>query len=211
VRKEIAAYERGIHPPQRLYRAHQSWRRLQFRALRRAVSSVETGSHSWHVVQDRLSRTASVGVDLDMRSWFYRETLPVCGPLLCVFPDVTMHYPGNISIGTEVFINRGVNIAAPAPVTIGDHVLIGPYTVINSGNHRFADSTRRIRDQGHDLAPITIGRDAWLGAHVSVLAGTHIGEGVVVGAGAVVTRDIPAHSVAVGIPARVVGHRSMCA
>jgi acetyltransferase-like isoleucine patch superfamily enzyme len=176
--------------------------------LRRLVASVETGSHTWHLLQDRLARTSSVGVDLAMRSWFYHQTLPSCGDLLCVFPNVTMHYPFNITIGTEVFINRGVNITAPAPVTLGDHCLIGPYAVLNSGNHRFADGKRRIRDQGHDLAPITVGRDAWLGAHVTVLAGARIGEGAVVGAGAVVTRDIPDHSVAVGVPARVIGHRS---
>ncbi|MFE5400944.1 acyltransferase [Streptomyces sp. NPDC056580] len=204
----MAAYESGRHPRQPLYQAHQVRRRLEFLVLRRLIASVRTGSHSWHLLQDRLARTSSVGLDLEMRSWFYGRTLPGCGDLLCVFPDVTMHYPSNILIGTEVFINRGVNITAPAPVTLGDHCLIGPYTVINSGNHRFADGKRRIRDQGHDLAPITIGKDTWLGAHVTVLAGAQVGEGVVVGAGAVVTRDIPAHSVAVGVPARVIGHRS---
>ncbi|MFF5011693.1 acyltransferase [Streptomyces sp. NPDC001165] len=208
MRREIAAYERGTHPPQRLYEIHQNWRRIEFRVLRRLVAAVDTGSHSWHILQNRLSRTSSVGVDLEMRSWFYSRTLQGCGELLCVFPDVTMHYPLNIRIGTEVFINRGVNITAPAPVTLGDHSLIGPYTVINSGNHRFSDAQRRIRDQGHDIAPITIGSDAWLGAHVTVLAGVRIGEGAVVGAGAVVTRDVPAHAVAVGVPARVVAHRS---
>ncbi|MGW1585428.1 acyltransferase [Streptomyces sp. NPDC002386] len=204
----MAAYERGHHSPQPLYQAHQACRRAEFRVLRLVAGSVRTGSHSWHLLQDRLARTSSIGLDLEMRSWFYSRTLPRCGDLLCVFPDVTMHYPLNIRVGAEVFINRGVNITAPAPVTLGDHCLIGPYTVINSGNHRFADAKRRIRDQGHDLAPITIGRDVWLGAHVTVLAGTRVGEGAVVGAGAVVTRDIPAHSVAVGVPARVIGHRS---
>ncbi|MGA5728429.1 acyltransferase [Streptomyces seoulensis] len=208
MRKELVAFDRERHRPQPLFQSHQCRRRLQFRALRRLVPLIETGSHSWHLLQDRLARTSSVGVDLDMRSWFYHRTLPECGDLLCVFPDVTMHYPANITIGTEVFINRGVNISAPAPVTLGDHSLVGPYVVINSGNHRFSDAGRRIRDQGHDIAPITIGKDVWLGAHVSVLAGVNVGEGAVVGAGAVVSRDIPAYAIAVGVPARVVGQRS---
>ncbi|MEU6815284.1 acyltransferase [Streptomyces sp. NPDC046860] len=208
MRKEIAAYERGDSSAQPLFEGYQSWRRLQFWALRRLLPLIGTGSHSWHIVQDRLARTSSVGVDLEMRSWFYSRTISGCGELLCVFPDVTMHYPANITVGTEVFINRGVNITAPARVSLGDHALIGPYTVINSGNHRFSDAGRRIRDQGHDLAPISIEKDVWLGAHVSVLAGVRIGEGAVVGAGAVVTRDIPAYAVATGVPARVTGHRA---
>lgn len=124
-----------------------------------------------------------------------------------MFPGTIMYYPANISIGVNVFINRGVFITAPAAVRIGDAALIGPYVVLNSGNHRFASCNRRIRDQGHDVAPITIGNDAWLGAHVTVVAGVEIGDGAVVGAGSVVTRNVDPGSIVAGVPSRRIGER----
>jgi len=105
-------------------------------------------------------------------------------------------------MGQDVFVNRGVFIVAPAPVSIGDAVLIGPNVVINSGNHRFGDPVVRIRDQGHDLRPIVIGNDVWIGANSCVLAGAVIEDGAVVAAGSVVRGRIKAGSVVGGVPAR---------
>lgn len=101
-------------------------------------------------------------------------------------------------------INRGAIITARAPVEIGDDALIGPYAIINSGNHVFVDLNTPTNLQGHTESPISIGNNVWLGAHACVLQGVTIGDGSVVGAGAVVTRDIPAHSLAVGVPAKVI-------
>lgn len=168
------------------------------------IHSIAAGSPAWHRRQDRLARTSSVGRHLWNRNTFYMLTLPRCGSQLCVFPDVVMYYPANFTIGEDVFINRGSQLSAPAPVHIGSKVLIGPCVIINSGNHRYADPDAYIRDQGHELAPITIQDDVWLGAHVTVLPGVTVGRGAVVAAGAVVTRDVEPYTVVAGVPARAI-------
>jgi acetyltransferase-like isoleucine patch superfamily enzyme len=76
-----------------------------------------------------------------------------------------------------------------------------------SSNHAVPSAKQLIRDQPDKLLPTKIGRDVWLGAGVKVLGGVTIGDGCVVGAGAVVTKDLPSYSIAVGVPARVTGHR----
>jgi acetyltransferase-like isoleucine patch superfamily enzyme len=92
-------------------------------------------------------------------------------------------------------------------ITIGDGVRIAPYVFIIAANHVFADPNTPIHKQGLANAPVTIEDDVWIGARVAVTAGVSIGRGSVIGAGAVVTRDIPPYSVAVGVPARVVKSR----
>ncbi|WP_348651587.1 acyltransferase [Micromonospora sp. WMMC264] len=142
-----------------------------------------------------------------LRQAFYEETLSLLGGRRRFYPLVAIHYPWNVEIGQGVVLNRGTFITAPGAVTIEPDVLIGPYVVINSGDHRFDDPERPVRGQGHAIAPIRIGEGSWLGAHVVVLKGVSIGRGAVVGAGSVVNRSIPDMSIAAGVPARVIGSR----
>ncbi|MDQ0664709.1 acetyltransferase-like isoleucine patch superfamily enzyme [Arthrobacter ulcerisalmonis] len=207
MRKELAAYRAQSTERQRLFEIYEGFRKFEL-TVRKGLPLPAVGSHSWHLLQERLSRRSSVGTDLDIRNWFYQQTLPTNPRALCVFPDTIFHYPQNVAIGNNVFINRGVIITAPAPINIGNDVLIGPYTVINSANHRFEEAGKRIREQGHDLSPVTLADDVWLGARVTIVAGVTIGEGAVVGAGAVVTRDVPANAIVGGAPARVIGSRT---
>jgi acetyltransferase-like isoleucine patch superfamily enzyme len=100
-----------------------------------------------------------------------------------------------------------VFITARAPITIGDNTIIGPYAIINSGDHRFADTATPIRRQGHALRPIVIGRDVWIGGHAVILKGIELGDGCVVGANAVVTHDVAPYTVVVGVPARPLSTR----
>jgi acetyltransferase-like isoleucine patch superfamily enzyme len=210
MRREIAAYERSYpRPHQPLWCIHEIRRRMGFAFLRYRIRSLRTGSHSWHLLQEKLSSRSSLGLDLEMRGWFYMATLPNCGPELCIFPGTIIYYPQNVFLGRNVFINRGVQITAQAPVNIGSEVLIGPYVVINSGNHRYADASHSIRDQGHNVSSIVIGDDVWIGAHVTILAGVTIGTGAVVAAGAVVTNDVEAFSLVAGVPARRIGGREV--
>jgi acetyltransferase-like isoleucine patch superfamily enzyme len=76
-----------------------------------------------------------------------------------------------------------------------------------AANHVFSDPDRPIHSQGLDHAPITIEDDVWIGGRVNVVAGVTVGRGSVIGAGAVVTKDVPPYSVAVGVPARVIKSR----
>lgn len=107
---------------------------------------------------------------------------------------------GTIEIGDQVFINYGVSISAHTLVKIGNRCQIGNYSLIMDNDyHQIGDKTML----GHSR-PIILEDDVWLGARVIILKGVTIGQGAVIGAGSVVTRDIPARSVAVGQPARVV-------
>lgn len=181
-------------------------RRIQL-ALRKTVGIPTPGSPSWHLLQNWLSRQSSLKCDLDYRAWFYGASLRACGENLGVYPNVLIHYPSNLSVGSFVTFNSRVMIDAPCEVTIGDHVLVGPGVVINSANHRFDDLSRPIRTQGHNRAPIVIEDDVWVGANAVIVAGVTIGRGAVVGAGAVVTKDVPAETMVGGVPAKVIRHR----
>jgi acetyltransferase-like isoleucine patch superfamily enzyme len=109
-----------------------------------------------------------------------------------------------IKIGRETFVGESVVIRGQGGVTIGDSVLIAPHAKILAVNHTFTDITRPVLEQGITGKGIVIENGAWIGAGAAVLDGVRVGQGAVVGANAVVTRDIPPHYVAVGVPARVV-------
>ena len=117
-----------------------------------------------------------------------------------LFPPLTSDFGKNLHLGKRVFINSGCRFQDQGGVTIGDDCLIGHNAVFATLNHDL-DPARRA-----DLlpAPIRLGANVWLGANATVLPGVTIGENAVVGAGSVVTKDVPANTVAVGSPARVV-------
>lgn len=112
-----------------------------------------------------------------------------------------------IEIGENTFIGPYTCIGGPGHVKIGKHCLIAAQTGIIANNHNFADPVQKIRDQGVTQKGIVIEDDCWLGFGVKVLDGVTIGQGSVIGAGAVVTKDIPAYSVAVGVPAKAIANR----
>jgi acetyltransferase-like isoleucine patch superfamily enzyme len=85
--------------------------------------------------------------------------------------------------------------------------MIASHTGIYANNHNFADLTRPMNSQGVTSKGIVIENDCWLGTGVKVLDGVRIGRGSIIGAGAVVTKDIPPYSIAVGVPAKVIGQR----
>ena len=114
---------------------------------------------------------------------------------------------GSIEIGDGANIGFNCEIFSASRVAIGASVLIAAYSYIIGGDHDFADPSRPVLEQGRKSAGITIGAGAWMGAGVKILDGVTIGPHAVLGAGAVVREDVPAHSVAVGVPARVVSTR----
>jgi lipopolysaccharide O-acetyltransferase len=116
----------------------------------------------------------------------------------------------NITFGEDVQVNNNVHIAAVENVTIGNRVLIASGVFIADHNHgsysgpRQSDPTIPPAQRPLSAASVVIGDDTWLGEHVCVLPGVRVGKGVVVGAGAVVTGDLPDYVIAVGSPARVI-------
>lgn len=121
--------------------------------------------------------------------------------------DIKSLENGNIEIGKETYIGPYACLAGPGPIKIGKSCLIASHSGIYGNNHNFADPSRKITEQGITCQGVLIEDDCWLGSGVRVLDGVTIGQGSVIGAGAVVTKDIPAYTVAVGVPAKVVSRR----
>jgi acetyltransferase-like isoleucine patch superfamily enzyme len=122
-------------------------------------------------------------------------------------PGVWLTAPGDarIRIGAGSFLNIGVMVAAMDLVEIGAHCKLANGCFVSDANHRFDDPELPVPWQGFtSRGPTRIGDNCWLGAHVVVTSGVTIGERCVVGANSVVTSDLPAHSIAVGAPARVI-------
>jgi maltose O-acetyltransferase len=102
----------------------------------------------------------------------------------------------------------GINCYAQGPISIGDDSMIGPDVMLYTRNHRHDRTDVPMNRQGYeDYRKIVIERDVWIGARAIILPGVHIGEGTIVGAGAVVTRDVPPYAIVAGNPARVVRSR----
>jgi acetyltransferase-like isoleucine patch superfamily enzyme len=116
-------------------------------------------------------------------------------------------HEGTLRLGDKCVVARGVSINCYLDVDIGECALIADDVYISDFDHRFDDLSVPIKDQGIAKARVRIGRDVWLGTKTTVSRGVRIGEGTVVGANSVVTRDLPDFSVAVGAPARVVKSR----
>ena len=98
----------------------------------------------------------------------------------------------------------GSNISG---INIGDRVLVGYRTQILSTNHVIPDDTGRIFSAGHDKKPVVIENDVWIGANCIIVAGVTIGEGAVLAAGSIVTKDVLAFSVYGGVPAKLIKNR----
>jgi acetyltransferase-like isoleucine patch superfamily enzyme len=113
---------------------------------------------------------------------------------------------GCIEIGGGTLLNLNVMVAAVDAVSIGEHCMLANGCLVTDGNHRFDDPDRPVTWQGFtSKGPVSIGDNVWLGANVVVTSGVTIGRRSVVGANSVVTRDVPAFSIAAGAPARVLG------
>lgn len=118
-----------------------------------------------------------------------------------LFPPFSADFGKNIRFGEDVFVNSGCRFQDQGGIDIGDGSLIGHNAVVTTLNHDMLRSKRA------DLRParVVIGRGVWFGANVTVLPGVNIGDGAVIGAGAVVTRDVASGAVVVGVPAKQVG------
>jgi len=131
-----------------------------------------------------------------------RELLARVGAEPFVEPPFFCDYGSNTSLGDRFYANTGCIFLDSAPVTIGDRVLFGPAVQLLTATHPVEAA---LRAQGLEYAePISIGDDVWLGGGAIVLPGVTIGDRAVVGAGSVVTRDVPADVVVAGNPARVI-------
>lgn len=116
------------------------------------------------------------------------------------FPPFYTDCGKNIKIGKNVFINACCRFQDQGGIEIGDGSLIGHNTTIATLNHDFNPDKRA----NLHPSPVKIGKNVWIGSDCTILPGVEIGDGAVIGAGSVVTKNIPANSIAVGSPARVI-------
>ena len=185
-------------------------RALAYRLILRAdgFAAIEPNVRLRHAGNIRLG----AGVYLDQGVYLHACPLGIeRGDESCVMHNAELHVfnfrdlpHAYIKVGRGSFIGESVVIRGQGGVTIGDQVLIGPLAKILAVNHNFGDVTRPVMDQGISARGIAIEDGAWIGSGAAVLDGVRVGRGAVVGANAVVTEDLPPHSLAVGVPARVI-------
>ena len=109
---------------------------------------------------------------------------------------------GDVIIGDHTRV--GLHNTVIGPVTIGNHVNLAQGITVTALNHNFEDKELRIDEQGVSTNPVIIGDDIWIGANAVILPGVTIGNHSVVAAGAVVTKDVPPHTLVAGVPAKII-------
>lgn len=166
---------------------------------------------SWLVfIRECFEHAITHGPSNHLFSWlrwhYYRGYLEKGSGQFTSLSGLLISGPDAVFIGDNVSINRDVTIDASdgGHIRIGNNCLIGPYVLIRSADHTFANPLQPIRTQGHTAGCIVIEDNCWIGGHVTVTKGVTIGTGSVIGANSVVTRDIPPFTLAAGNPANVI-------
>ena len=165
----------------------------------------ETHQFMHGISQEALRLTAEINGSYhepqELRALFSQLTGQPVDETFGLFPPFYTECGKNIHIGKHVFINMGCKFQDQGGIYIGDGTLIGHNVVLATLNH--AKPPRKRADMLP--SPIRIGRNVWIGANAAVLPGVTIGDGAIVAAGAVVTRDVPENAIAGGVPARIIG------
>lgn len=135
-----------------------------------------------------------------IRGFLVSIFLGKCGKRFQLGKGVIINHPESLMVGNDCYISHNCYVQAKGKVTFSDNVIIGPMSIIASSKHIIENGV--VTNKGVS-APIKIGRGTWCAGNVVISSGVCIGESVIIGAGAVVTKDIPSYSKAFGIPAQV--------
>ena len=170
--------------------------------------AVEGGSELHQVMHNLSQEALKLTSELNGHYHTPEEIRELCSLLIgkpvdstfAMFPPFYTDCGKNISVGKNVFINSGCRFQDQGGITIGDGALIGHNVVLATLNH---DIDPRKRSTMHS-APIVIGKNVWLGANATVLPGVIIGDGAIIAAGAVVTKNVPPNVIVGGVPAKVI-------
>lgn len=139
-----------------------------------------------------------------LRTFFARKICKSVG--LNVNIEHGAHFTEELVIGSNSGI--GVNAEIYGPVEIGNYVLMGPEVVIFTTNHKHDEIKVPIARQGfEDPRKVVLGDDVWIGQRAMIMPGVTVGTGAIIGAGAVVTKDVPEYALVGGVPAKVIGWR----
>ena len=180
----------------------------KFRELMQKGTYIEAGSELFEAFhkysQEALKITSEINGKYNppekIRELFSKLTEREIDETFGLFPPFYTDCGKNIKIGKNVFINACCRFQDQGGIEIGDGSLIGHNTTIETLNHDFNPSKR----QNLTPSPVKIGKNVWIGSDCTILPGVEIGDGAIIGAGSVVTKSIPANTIAVGNPARVI-------
>lgn len=139
---------------------------------------------------------------LRLRGWLVRPFFASCGPDLRLGRNITFYNPSSIFLGKSIYIALGCWFMAGEKISVGDETIFGPYCVVTSSNHTSLHGSFRYGMPSQ--LPITIGRGVWVASHVVLAAGTKVGDGSLIAAGAVVNSEIPCFTLAGGLPAKII-------
>lgn len=136
------------------------------------------------------------------RTALLKEMFAEIGEGCYIEPPLYSNFGGHhVHFGKNVYANFGLTLVDDTHIYVGDHTMFGPHVTVATAGHPILPE---LRERGYQYnAPVHIGRNCWLGAGVVIVPGVTIGDNVVIGAGSVVTKDIPDNVVAVGNPCRV--------
>ncbi len=135
-----------------------------------------------------------------------RRLFRACGQRVNVERGANFYTGWEMEVGDDSSL--GINCMLPFDLKVGKNVMMGPEVIIIGENHRFASIDVPMRLQGYqEYPPVRIEDDVWIGARVTILPGLKIGNGAIIGAGSVVTTDVPSYAICAGNPACVIGFR----
>ena len=180
----------------------------EFRELMQKGTYIEAGSEIFEAFhkfsQEALKITSEINGKYNppekIRELFSKLTESEIDETFGLFPPFYTDCGKNIKIGKNVFINACCRFQDQGGIEIGDGSLIGHNTTIATLNHDF----NPLKRQNLTPSPVKIGKNVWIGSDCTILPGVEIGDGAIIGAGSVVTKSIPANTIAVGNPARVI-------
>ncbi len=178
----------------RLMLRMEGWAAIESQVRLRFANHIRLG-HGTYLDHGVYIHACPDGVEIGDR------TLIMHGAVLHVYNFRDLPHAG-IRIGHDSLVGEYTVIRGQGGVDIGDRVYTSPLVQIVAVDHVFDDPTRSFTEQGITAAGITIEDDVWIGSGAVICDGVHVGQGAVVAAGAVVTRDVPPHTVVAGIPAR---------
>lgn len=135
-----------------------------------------------------------------IRGFLMKPFFKRCGKRLQIGKGVVINNPGNLILGNDCYISHYCYVQAKGTVTFEDNVIVGPMSVIATSNHVIENG---IVTNKSESAAIKLGKGTWCGGHVVITSGVIIGRSVLVGAGTVVTKDIPDNVRVAGVPAKI--------
>lgn len=179
----------------------------EYKALTAKGAYLEAGSPAHEVMHAAAAEARKITAEINNAYHTQEELCALFSELtgrevdrsFTLFPPFYTDFGKNIRVGKNVFINAGCCFQDQGGIEIGDGALIGHQVVIATLNHDLAPEKRGSMRP----AAVKIGKNVWIGAHATLLPGVSIGENAVVAAGAVVAKDVPANTVAGGVPAKI--------